>query len=71
MRRIKSTCNGVTAYRYNGSMLVAERNSAETIIYIYDASGAVIGMQYRASTYAKGIYDIYWFEKDIPKGIYY
>ena len=54
-----------TTYYYDGSRLVAEQNDNETIVYIYDASGAVIGMQYRASTYAKGVYDIYWFEKNI------
>ena len=65
MRRIKSTSNGVTAYHYNGSMLVAERNSAETIIYIYDANGSPIGMQYHANTYEEDEWDVYWFEKNL------
>ena len=65
MRRIKSTSTGATAYYYNGSLLVAERNSSEIIVYIYDANGSPIGMQYHANTYAEDEWDVYWFERSM------
>ena len=34
-------------------------------MYIYDASGSVIGMQYRAADYAADEWDIYWYEKNL------
>ena len=65
LRRTK-TFNGLTTtYYYESDRLISEQNDNETIIYIYDAYGSVIGMQYRLSTYAKGVYDVYWFEKNL------
>ena len=33
--------------------------------YIYDASGTPIGMQYHGASYASGVWDIYWYEKNL------
>ncbi len=64
-RRISKTENGVvTRYYYDGDLLVCEQSAAETIFYIYDSHGLPIGMQYRASTYSTGVYDVYWFERN-------
>ena len=38
-------------------------------MYIYDASGAPVGMQYRSFTYANGVYDVYLFEKSLQGDI--
>lgn len=35
------------------------------MLYIYDAEGAPVGMQYRNQTYAPEIFDVYWFEKNL------
>ena len=36
---------------------------------MYDADGSPIGMQYRNTSYADGVFDIYWYEKKIYKAI--
>jgi len=38
-------------------------------MYIYDAEGAPIGMQYRASSYAENVFDYYFFEKNLQGDI--
>ena len=35
------------------------------MLYLYDAEGAPVGMQYRNQTYAPEIFDVYWFEKNL------
>ena len=35
------------------------------LVYLYDESGAPIGLQYRQSSYAAGVFDTYYFEKNI------
>ena len=54
-----------TDYYYDGTRLIAEKNQNETIIYIYDDYGSVIGMQYRLTTYAEDVWDVYWFERNL------
>ena len=39
------------------------------MLYIYDADGTPIGMQYRNQTYAPEIFDVYWFEKNLQGDI--
>ena len=39
------------------------------LIYIYDAEGTPIGMQYRKTTYAANEFDTYWFEKNLQGDI--
>ena len=38
-------------------------------MYIYDAEGSPIGMQYRASSYAENVFDYYFFEKNLQGDI--
>ena len=73
--RTSKTVNGVVhTYRLNGSQIVAEEWTAtddygttaeHMILFLYDAEGAPIGMQYRNQTYAPEIFDVYWFEKNL------
>ena len=64
--RVTKTKNGVlTTYYYDGTKLIAEETSGNVTMYIYDAKGSPIGMQYRTSSYAEGVWDVYWFEKNI------
>ena len=38
---------------------------------IYDETGSPIGMQYRTSSYAQGVFDTYYFEKNLHGDILY
>ena len=63
--RTSKTVNGVrTDYYLNGTNIVAEVTGGNVTVYIYDASGFVIGMQYHASSYEEGVFDSFWFEKN-------
>ena len=48
-----------------------ENGVQHLLIYIYDASGAPIGMAYRDSTYSNGDFDFYLFAKNIQGDILY
>ncbi len=72
--RTSKTVNGVKhIYTLNGSQIVTESwiqssagNDVEhVIVYLYDESGAPIGMQYRTSNYAWGEFDNFYFEKNL------
>lgn len=68
--RTSKTVNGVeTKYYLNGSQIVAEANPNYSVMYIYDADGSPIGMQYRASSYAENVFDYYLFEKNLQGDI--
>ena len=38
-------------------------------MYLYEADGSPIGMQYRNTSYAEGVFDTYWFEKNLQGDI--
>ena len=40
-----------------------------TLVYIYDELGAPIGIKYRTPSYADGVYDCYFFEKNLQGDI--
>ena len=68
--RTSKTVNGIEhIYTLNGSQIVTEswtQNNVEyVIVYLYDESGAPIGMQYRTSNYAWGEFDNFFFEKNL------
>ena len=68
--RTSKTVNGIEhVYTLNGSQIVTEswvQNNVEYfIVYLYDESGAPIGMQYRTSNYAYGKFDNYFFERNL------
>lgn len=68
--RTSKTVDGVTTrYYYEGSLLVAEASETETFVYLYDSTGAPIGFQYRASTYAEDVWDNYYYEKNLQGDI--
>ena len=68
--RTSKTVNGIEhVYTLNGSQIVTEswvQNNVEYyIVYLYDESGAPIGMQYRTSNYAWAEFDNFYFEKNL------
>ena len=64
--RVRKTVNGVDhLYTVNGSQILAEEWGNELLVYLYDANGAPIGMEYRNSTYAPGAYDLFVFETNM------
>ena len=68
--RTSKTVNGVThTYHLSGSQIVAEEWGNNLLVYLYDAEGAPLGMQYRNTTYAANVFDTYWFEKNMQGDI--
>ena len=69
LRRTK-TVSGVTHYyTYEGINLVKEEWNGNVMLFLYDADGSVIGMQYRNSSYASGVWDTYYYEKNLQGDI--
>ena len=74
--RTSKTIDGVEhIYHLAGTQILSEEwteNGVQhLLIYIYDASGAPIGMAYRDSTYVSGAFDFYLFAKNIQGDILY
>lgn len=68
--RTSKTVNGVVhTYRLSGSDIIAEEWGNNLIVYLYDADGSPMGMQYRTSTMAKGLFYTFWFEKNLQGDI--
>ena len=68
--RTSKTVNGTEhVYTLNGSQIVSEAWLDRLLIYLYDESGSPIGMQYRTSSYAAGVYDTFYFEKNLQGDI--
>ena len=64
--RTSKTKNGVTTtYYLSGSQVVAEETSGNLTIYLYDANGSPLGMQYHGASYEEDVWDVYWYEKNI------
>ena len=64
--RTSKTVNGVEhVYTLEGSRIVSESWGDNLLIFLYDESGAPIGMQYRNTTYAKDRFDTFYFEKNL------
>ena len=64
--RTSKTVNGVTTtYYIQGSQIIAEETNGNMTLYVYDASGGVIGMQYHAANASEDTWEIYWFEKNL------
>ena len=58
----------------NGSQIIKETvysGSTElyTLVYLYDENGAPIGYRYRTPSYASGVFDGYFFEKNLQGDI--
>ena len=68
--RTKKVVNGVEhTYYLSGSQIVAEEWGSNLCVYLYDADGASIGMQYRTTSMAKGDFYTFWFEKNLQGDI--
>jgi len=68
--RTSKTVNGVKhEYHLNGSQIVFETwiegNVEHFILYLYDETGAPIGLSYRNSSLASGVYHTCFFEKNL------
>ena len=62
--------NGVEhTYHLSGSQIVAEEWGSNLCVYLYDADGSPIGMQYRTTSMAKGDFYTFWFEKNLQGDI--
>ena len=48
---------------------MSEEWSNNLVLYIYDTDGSPIGMQYRNTSYAEGVFDTYWYEKNLQGDI--
>ena len=51
-------------YTLDGSRIVSEAVGNVLMVYLYDESGSPIGLQYRTNSYAAGVFDTYYFEKN-------
>ncbi len=72
--RTSKTINGVKhEYLLSGSQIVSEtwteNGVTHTLIYVYDEKGSPIGLQYRTGAYAAGIFDYFFFEKNLQGDI--
>ena len=68
--RTSKTVNGVEhTYYLSGSQIVAEEWGSNLCVYLYDADGSPIGMQYRTTSMAKGDFYTFWFEKNLQGDI--
>ena len=68
--RTSKISNGVEhIYHLNGSLIMSEEWSSNLVLYIYDTDGSPIGMQYRNTSYAEGVFDTYWYEKNLQGDI--
>ena len=65
IRTSKNVGGTVHAYVLNGSQIVSETWGQRMLLYLYDESGAPLGLQYRQSSYAAGVFDTFYFEKNI------
>ena len=68
-RATKTYQNKVTTYYLDDSRITAEETNGNVTVYLYDVSGAPIGMQYHASSYAEDDWDIFWYEKNLQGDI--
>jgi RHS repeat-associated protein len=53
----------------NGTQIVSEAWGNYLLIYLYDESGAPIGLQYRTKSYAANVFDTFYFEKNLQGDI--
>ncbi len=68
--RTSKTINGMKhEYLLNGSQIVSETwiegGVEHLLVYLYDEKGAPIGLKYRTGAYATGIFDYFFFEKNL------
>ena len=85
IRTYKKVCDNLIGetfiheYILNGSQIIGEAvycvaddyepEERYRIVYIYDETGSPIGMKYREPSYAAGVYDCFFFEKNLQGDI--
>ena len=68
--RTNKIVDGVNhVYTLNGTQIVSEAWGTNLLIYLYDESGAPIGMQYRTNSYAANVFDTFYFEMNLQGDI--
>ena len=68
--RTSKTVNGVKhTYSLSGSQITAEQWGSNLCVYLYDADGAPIGMQYRTESMSAGKFYTFWFERNLQGDI--
>ena len=72
--RTSKTVNGVKhEYYLNGSQILAEtwtENGVEhLLVFVYDETGSPVALKYRTNSYAKGVYDLFFYEKNLQGDI--
>lgn len=68
--RTSKTVNGVEhTYYLSGSQIEVETWGSNLCVYLYDADGSPIGMQYRTTSMAEGVFYTFWFEKNLQGDI--
>ena len=64
--RTSKTTNGVTTtYYLSGSQILAEETNGNLTIYVYNSERIPVGMQYHGASYAEGVFDVFWYEKNL------
>ena len=72
--RTSKTVDGIRHdYVLNGSQIISEiwksGNTEHLLYYVYDENGLPIGLQYRTSAYEAGVFDCFFFEKNLQGDI--
>ena len=52
-------------YTVSGSLILTEEWGTNLVVYLYDANGEPIGMRYRTSSMAEGVFYTFWFDKNL------
>ena len=64
--RTSKTVNGVRHdYLLDGSRIISETWAEHTMLYLYDETGAPFGLGYRNTSYEEGLYEYFFFEKNL------
>ena len=68
--RTSKTVNGVKhTYVLEGTKILSETYGDVLLVYLYDENNAPIGLLYRESSYAEGVFDEYYFTKNLQGDI--
>ena len=64
--RTSKTVNGVEhKYTLNGTQILSEQWGDNLLVFIYDTTGAPIGMRYLNTADSTAVWETYWFEKNL------
>ena len=65
----KSYGDTTIQYYYDGDLLIMETDGTYTLVYLYDYAGSPIGMKYRTTSNTEGVWQTYWYEKNLQGDI--